>query len=40
MNARGRPRSFDRSVALQRAMDVFWARGYAGTSISELTEAM
>lgn len=40
MNARGRPRSFDRAVALERAMDVFWARGYAGTSISELTEAM
>ena len=40
MNARGRPRSFDRSVALERAMDVFWARGYAGASIAELTEAM
>jgi AcrR family transcriptional regulator len=40
MNARGRPRSFDRSVALERAMEVFWARGYAGTSIAELTEAM
>ena len=27
-------------MALERAMEVFWARGYAGTSISELTEAM
>lgn len=40
MGARGRPRGFDRQAALEKAMDVFWARGYAGASIAELTEAM
>ena len=40
MTQRGRPRSFDRAVALRRAMEVFWAQGYDGTSMSDLIVAM
>jgi len=36
----GRPRSFDRDQALTRAMEVFWAKGYAVASMAELTAAM
>lgn len=37
---RGRPRNFDRELALTRALDIFWLKGYEPASIQELCVAM
>lgn len=37
---RGRPKSFDREQVLEKALTLFWQRGYGATGLGELTEHM
>lgn len=38
--SRGRPRTFDIDEAVEKAMIVFWTKGYESTSIPDLTDAI
>jgi len=36
----GRPKAFDEAEVVERAMDVFWLKGYAATGLTELLACM
>jgi AcrR family transcriptional regulator len=40
MKQLGRPREFDRDKALEKAMELFWAQGYEGATLTDLQNAM
>jgi len=40
MSRRGRPREFDREQALDKALRLFWCKGFDNTSIAELTQSL
>src|SRR5882757_738745 len=40
MSRTGRPREFDRDAALMKAMELFWARGYEGATLTDLQKSM
>ncbi|MGO9766922.1 MAG: TetR/AcrR family transcriptional regulator [Myxococcaceae bacterium] len=37
---RGRPRSFDETEAVERAIQVYWSKGYDGVTIDDLVAGM
>lgn len=40
MAVAGRPRTFDKEVALTKAMHVFWEKGFEGTTMADLVQAI
>ena len=40
MSNLGRPRTFNREKALNKAMEIFWAKGYEGATLTDLQKAM